>query len=63
MSAIPAILRVWQVGRRVKPRGALVQVFLAEHTWDVVIGVGGMVLGVVVSFLLNFVRRGGGRDW
>lgn len=39
------------------------EAFLAEHTWDIVIGVGGMVLGAVASFLLNFVRRGGGQDW
>lgn len=39
------------------------QEFLAGHTWDIVIGVGGLALGAVASFLLNFIRRGGGSDW
>jgi len=37
--------------------------FLAAHTWDIVIGVGGMALGAIASFLLNVVRRDGGADW
>lgn len=41
----------------------MLQAFLAEHTWDIVIGVAGMALSAVASYLLNRVRRGGGHDW
>jgi hypothetical protein len=37
--------------------------FLFEHTWDIVIGVAFMVIGVVVSYFLNAAPRGRGDDW